>query len=176
VGIPLPDCCILVIGGGMEFLLYAPLPYAFVGFGHAHVIGFTAAPCPIGGRQTARGLQIHADADVAGGLDSHVFVVCHGGIYAQGIAAVNMRLAFIFALCILLAMNKPKSIGDKLVQARAKLGMTQTEFAKYFNVNQSTLHRWETGSILIGNRTEFWIEHVLGQLAFVYADRRKNAE
>jgi transcriptional regulator with XRE-family HTH domain len=70
-------------------------------------------------------------------------------------------------------MNKPKGIGERLVQARSKLGLSQAEFAKYFNVNQSTMHRWETGDIMIGNRTLFWIDHVLGQLAWLAADRRR---
>jgi transcriptional regulator with XRE-family HTH domain len=70
---------------------------------------------------------------------------------------------------------KPKSIGERLQEARDKLDMSQAEFAKYFNVNQSTMHRWETGDIAIGNRTEFWIEHVLSQLAWVAADRQKQA-
>lgn len=73
-------------------------------------------------------------------------------------------------------MIKSKPIGDRLRQARLKLGANQIEFAKYFNVNQSTLCRWEKGKIHIDARTLFWIEHVLGDLGFVYANKQRASQ
>ena len=69
-----------------------------------------------------------------------------------------------------------KSIGSRLYQARDKLGISQAAFAKYFNVNQSTIHRWENDQIEIDARTLFWIEHVLGSLSFVYAHKQREPQ
>jgi len=77
-------------------------------------------------------------------------------------------------LCILPIMPKP--ISERLKQARTKLGVNQIEFAKYFNVNQSTVSRWETNDIKIDHRTLFWIEHVLGTLGFVYANKQRASQ
>ena len=59
--------------------------------------------------------------------------------------------------------------GIDLVKAEAA-------FAKYFNVNQSTIHRWENDLINIDARTLFWIEHVLGDLGFVYANKQRASQ
>ena len=73
-------------------------------------------------------------------------------------------------------MSEQKKIGVRLRQARDRLGLTEAEFAKYFNVNQSTINRWERNKIKIDARTLFWIEHVLGDLGFVYANKQRTSQ
>ncbi len=70
-------------------------------------------------------------------------------------------------------MNEHKKIARLLRLARGKLGISQAQFAKHFNVNQSTLCRWEHNKINIDPRTEFWIQHVLGKLAYDYAKQNR---
>ena len=73
-------------------------------------------------------------------------------------------------------MKNYRPIGDRLLQAREKLGISQADFAKYFNVNQSTIHRWENADVEVDARTLFWIEHVLGNLGFVYANKQRASQ
>ena len=49
--------------------------------------------------------------------------------------------------------------------ARKRSGESQTEFAKHFRVNQSTVHRWETGDLVIEGITEIGVETVLAELS-----------
>ena len=70
-------------------------------------------------------------------------------------------------------MSEQKKIGARLLLARDKLGMSQQQFAKYFNVKQCTISRWENSEIHIDARTLFWIEHVLCELGFVYANKQR---
>ena len=161
VGIPLPDRGILVIGGGCQLLLDAPLKHTLACFGHAHVVCLAAAPCPIRCSQAAGGLQVHADADVAGGFDGQEFVFAHEPTMHMRNALVNMPLAFISAL-----MHHGGMISGKDIRKhRDRLGETQTQFARRFNVNQSTVARWESGDLDIAGIAEVAVEYVLAELS-----------
>ena len=49
--------------------------------------------------------------------------------------------------------------------ARKRLKLSQAEFAKHFRVNQSTVHRWENGTLVIEGITEIGVEAVLADLS-----------
>jgi predicted transcriptional regulator len=48
---------------------------------------------------------------------------------------------------------------------RKRRGESQTEFAVHFKVNQSTIHRWETGKLPIEGIVEIGVEAVLADLS-----------
>lgn len=55
--------------------------------------------------------------------------------------------------------------GKDIKRHRDRLGETQTEFARRFNVNQSTVARWENGDLDIVGIAEVAVEYVLAELA-----------
>lgn len=57
-------------------------------------------------------------------------------------------------------MVKPADIK----RARSKLDESQAAFARRFNVNQSTIHRWETGELKIEGLDEIGVKAVLAKL------------
>jgi DNA-binding XRE family transcriptional regulator len=63
-----------------------------------------------------------------------------------------------------------------IIKTRLRLGETQTEFAKHFGVNQSTIHRWETGKLPIEGIIAHGVEAVLARLSYVYVDRQKASQ
>ena len=69
-------------------------------------------------------------------------------------------------------MIKPSQI----IKTRARLGESQTKFAKHFGVNQSTVHRWETGELPIEGIIAHGVEAVLARLSYVYVDRQKASQ
>jgi transcriptional regulator with XRE-family HTH domain len=59
---------------------------------------------------------------------------------------------------------------------RNRLGESQTEFAKHFGVNQSTIQRWEKGKIKkIPPGTVKLIELVIAKLGIEFAKRQRRA-
>jgi DNA-binding transcriptional regulator YiaG len=58
-------------------------------------------------------------------------------------------------------MVKPADIK----RARKRLGESQADFARRFNVNQSTVHRWETGDLVIEGITAIGVEAILADLS-----------
>jgi DNA-binding transcriptional regulator YiaG len=59
------------------------------------------------------------------------------------------------------AMVKPADIK----RARKRLGESQAVFARRFNVDQSTVHRWEEGDLVIKGITAIGVEAVLADLS-----------
>jgi predicted transcriptional regulator len=76
-------------------------------------------------------------------------------------ALVNIPIAFIFGLCIIGRMITPADIK----RHRKRLDETQTEFARRFNVNQSTVARWERGDLAIEGIAAVAVEYVLAELS-----------
>jgi transcriptional regulator with XRE-family HTH domain len=79
-----------------------------------------------------------------------------------------MPLAFIFELCIFGNMVTKTQVK----RTREKLGESQAEYAKHFKVNQSTIHRWETGKLPIEGIVEIGVEAVLARLAYTFVERQ----
>ena len=48
---------------------------------------------------------------------------------------------------------------------RERVGETQATFARRFNVNQTTISRWETGELAIEGIALVAVEYVLAELA-----------
>lgn len=59
---------------------------------------------------------------------------------------------------------------------RRRLGESQAEFAKRFGVNQSTVHRWETGDLPIKGIIELGVEAVLADLSVQASEAHWEAE
>jgi transcriptional regulator with XRE-family HTH domain len=55
---------------------------------------------------------------------------------------------------------------------RKRLGESQADFAKHFKVNQSTIHRWETGKLPIEGIIEIGVEAVLARLAYIFVEQQ----
>jgi DNA-binding transcriptional regulator YiaG len=55
--------------------------------------------------------------------------------------------------------------GSEIKRARDRLGESQAAFAKRFGVNQSTIHRWETGDLAIDGIVLMGVESVLAKLS-----------
>jgi DNA-binding transcriptional regulator YiaG len=55
-------------------------------------------------------------------------------------------------------------VSDDIKRTRKRLGESQTAFAKRFYVNQSTIHRWETGKAPIEGPALIGVETVLAML------------
>lgn len=49
----------------------------------------------------------------------------------------------------------------RILKARMDLGETQAQFAKRFGVDQSTVHRWETGGISDRGTTAYAVTRVV---------------
>ena len=61
----------------------------------------------------------------------------------------------------------------QIIKTPKRLGESQSQFAKHFGVNQSTVHRWETGELPIEGIIAHGVEAVLAKLAYSFAEQQR---
>lgn len=85
-------------------------------------------------------------------------------------------MVYVNAACIyFVAVHSGCMVTAKdILRHRTRLGESQAEFARRFKVNQSTIHRWETGRLPIEGIIEIGVLAVLADLA-VQRSRRGDA-